>query len=544
MRDPLVLCYHAVSPGWDADISVTPRQLERQVGRLLRRGYRPVTFTEALTAPPPGRLLAITFDDAYRSVLEHARPLLDRLGAPATVFAPTDWVGRRAAWPGVDRWAATTHAAELDVMGWDELVALSDAGWEVGSHTRTHPHLTELDDAALAAELAGSRADLAERLGAPPASIAYPYGDVDDRVAAAAAAAGYRAGGGLPEGRLPAPKPLVWPRIGVYHHDRGPRFTLKAAAVMRRLRAREGARDALAPTDVPADRFAPSTRLLDPEAEGAPAARVAVVVPCFNDGAYVLEALNSVREDEPMEAVVVDDASTDPQTLEVMDRLRAEGVRVVRHERNRGLSEARNTGVRSTRAPYVYTLDADDLVPPGVISLMADRLDARPELAATFGDTAEFGARLRRRSAPPRLDPYRVAFHNDYPSSALFRRAALEAVGGWADLDGQVGYEDWSMWMTLAERGAAAAHMGPGLVHNHYRVARDRMLSGAAKHHRSLYAALRRRHPRLFEEVPRHRESTDLGRGWRLLYPVVFGSRPPLGLRTAGERLGARLRRR
>nr|MDQ6915717.1 polysaccharide deacetylase family protein [Actinomycetota bacterium] len=180
MRDPLVLCYHAVSPVWEADISVAPGQLERHVGRLLRRGYRPVTFTEALTAPASGRVLAITFDDAYRSVLELARPLLDRLGAPATVFAPTALVGRRAAWAGVDVWAQTPHAAELEVMDWDELAELRDAGWEVGSHTRTHPHLTELSDAELVAELGGSRDELAERLGAPPASIAYPYGDVDD----------------------------------------------------------------------------------------------------------------------------------------------------------------------------------------------------------------------------------------------------------------------------------------------------------------------------------------------------------------------------
>jgi peptidoglycan/xylan/chitin deacetylase (PgdA/CDA1 family)/GT2 family glycosyltransferase len=543
MRDPLVLCYHAVSPTWDADISVTPRQLERQVGRLLRRGYRGVTFAEALSAPPPGRLLVVTFDDAYRSVLELARPLLDRLGVPATVFAATAWVGRRAEWPGVDRWAHTPHAAELDTMDWDELAALGEAGWEVGSHSRTHPRLTRLGDAELAEELGGSRAELAERLGAPPLSVAYPYGDVDERVAAAAATAGYRAGAGLPEGRLPPPRPLVWPRIGIYRHDRGPRFALKASAVVRRLRRRRED-ESLAPREVAYDRYEPATELVDAEAEGAPPARVVAVVPCFNDGAFVLGALNSIREPEPVEAVVVDDASTEPATLEVLNGLRAAGVRVVRHERNLGLSESRNTGVRASRAPYVYALDADDLVPPGALAMLADRLDARPELAATFGDTAEFGGRLRRCSTPPRLDPYRIAFHNDYPSSALFRRRALEEVGGWADLDGQVGYEDWSLWMTLAERGFAAAHAGPGLVHNHYRVSGDRMLSGAAKRHRSLYASLRRRHPRLFEDLARHRRDSDLGPGWRLLYPVVFGARPPLGLRMAAERLAARLRRR
>ena len=78
-------------------------------------------------------------------------------------------------------------------------------------------------------------------------------------------------------------------------------------------------------------------RRADAGATGAMGARVAVVVPCFNDGALIREALRSVREDEPVELVVVDDASTDPATLEVLDGLRAEGVRVIRHEVNQHL---------------------------------------------------------------------------------------------------------------------------------------------------------------------------------------------------------------
>src|SRR5688572_26595329 len=98
--------------------------------------------------------------------------------------------------------------------------------------------------------------------------------------------------------------------------------------------------------------------------ENAP--RVAVVVPCFNDPA-VPEAVASIRLQEPVEVVVVDDGSTDPEGLAALDTLRAEGVRVVRQE-NQGLSAARMTGVRHTTAPFIFALDSDDVLAPGSLS--------------------------------------------------------------------------------------------------------------------------------------------------------------------------------
>src|SRR6059058_1411657 len=97
---------------------------------------------------------------------------------------------------------------------------------------------------------------------------------------------------------------------------------------------------------------------------GAPrvteAPRIAVIVPCFNDGELVAEAVSSVIEREPVELVVVDDASSDAGTADVLDRLRREGVPVVRHARNLGLPAARMTGLRASSAPFVFPLDADD----------------------------------------------------------------------------------------------------------------------------------------------------------------------------------------
>src|SRR5690242_16905578 len=167
--DLLVLCYHAVSERWPADLSITPANLEAQLGLLAARGYRGVTFTEAVLQPPDGKAVAVTFDDAYRSVLELGEPILTRLGWPATVFVPTDFAGAEhpMSWPGIDQWAGGEFDRELVPMSWEELGRLAGGGWEIGSHTCSHPRLTTLEDARLDEELRRSRSECQDRLERP-----------------------------------------------------------------------------------------------------------------------------------------------------------------------------------------------------------------------------------------------------------------------------------------------------------------------------------------------------------------------------------------
>jgi peptidoglycan/xylan/chitin deacetylase (PgdA/CDA1 family) len=234
--DVLVLCYHAVSERWRSALTISPGALEDQLGRVLARGYEPVTFTRAVLDPPAARTVAVTFDDAFRSVRDVALPVLRRLGVPATVFAPTALVGRPEpmAWAGLEAWARGPHADELRGLGWDDLAELAATGWEIGSHTRTHPRLPSLDDEALAGELHGSRTDCETALGRPCQALAYPYGAVDARVVRAAAAAGYQAAAsplGLPLGH---PR-LAFGRIGLYERDDQARLRAKLSPRVRRL---------------------------------------------------------------------------------------------------------------------------------------------------------------------------------------------------------------------------------------------------------------------------------------------------------------------
>jgi peptidoglycan/xylan/chitin deacetylase (PgdA/CDA1 family) len=233
----VVLCYHALSDEWDAALSVTPGAFRRQLTSFVSRGWVGAAFTEAVLDPPAPKTLAVTFDDAFDSVRTRAAPILAELGVPATVFVPTDWPGRdRMRWPGIEQWSTTRFAAELAPMSWDDLRALAASGWEIGAHTCSHPHLPQLDTDAIRRELTESRAACEREMGRPCRSVAYPFGDTDDRVRSAAADAGYDVAAGLSSAAWPARDRFDWPRVGVWHGEPDWRFRLKVAPATARLR--------------------------------------------------------------------------------------------------------------------------------------------------------------------------------------------------------------------------------------------------------------------------------------------------------------------
>ncbi len=240
MSDLLVLGYHAVSEEWTADLAVTPAALERQLSTLVRRGYCGATFHDAVSRRPSGKTVVVTFDDAYRSVRELALPILAELSIPATVFVPTRFAAgdALARWSGVEAHLDGPHERELTVMSWSELASLAAVGWEIGSHARSHPMLTQIADRRLSEELIGSREDCETQLCLPCRSLAYPYGDTNDRVISATERAGYTAAAGLPRARrLHSSSALNWPRIGVFINDGSTRFNLKVSPTGRRLRS-------------------------------------------------------------------------------------------------------------------------------------------------------------------------------------------------------------------------------------------------------------------------------------------------------------------
>lgn len=230
-------------------------------------------------------------------------------------------------------------------------------------------------------------------------------------------------------------------------------------------------------------------------------AEIAVVIPCYNLGRTVEEAIDSVlAQTRPAaEIVVVDDGSTDLYTRQVLARLGRPRVRVVRTP-NRGLPAARNYGIRLTSGRYLVTLDADDLLDPTYLEKTAARLDAEPGLGFVSTAIRAFGAASYVWTPPPCNLINALTMGNAHPAS-MFRRRLWEAVGGVDESPLMHGCEDLDFWISAMERGFQGEVLAEPLLH--YRVRRDSMHHGAVT--RGTYfgalEAILRKHRRTIENL-------------------------------------------
>lgn len=247
--------------------------------------------------------------------------------------------------------------------------------------------------------------------------------------------------------------------------------------------------------------------------------RIAIVIPCFNDGATVGETVDSALQQESCEIVVIDDGSTDPHTQQVCAALAARGdVTVVRQE-NRGLSAARMAGVEATSAPYVYPIDSDDRITPYSLSALADALDRSPDnVAASWGTASSFGkVKVVYKQVASTIDPWRITHSAGISYSAMYRREALMSVGGWS-LRGP--YEDWDLWMALAEQGYGGMHVPVRTLC--YRVhSGERMWAKALKRHDEILKELRTRHTDLFANRKETWRASREPLRVRLIFPAI-----------------------
>lgn len=249
-------------------------------------------------------------------------------------------------------------------------------------------------------------------------------------------------------------------------------------------------------------------------------ADVTAVVPCFNYGAWVREAVDSLlaQEGGAPRVVVVDDGSTDPATLDVLASL---PVPVVRQE-NGGLSAARNAGYASTGTPLLIALDADDRLPRGALRALKAPLVADAAVGFSYGVTRFFGDWDGEMGLPP-LDAYRLLYRHIVGPVGLTRRALWEDVGGY-DPAFRTGYEDWDFWLGALERGWHGAKVDA--VTFLYRRHGETMVFGARREYRRLFAMLRAKHAALYARHGELARASDAGLAERAIYRYFWGPRP------------------
>lgn len=194
---------------------------------------------------------------------------------------------------------------------------------------------------------------------------------------------------------------------------------------------------------------------------------VSVIIPCYNYGAYLPEALASVAGQayRDCEVLVVNDGSTEVGTLEVLREYERRGGRVL-HTENRGPAAARNHGIRHAGGKYVLPLDADDRIVPGFLEQGVAVMESDPNVGIVYGLVELFGEQTGLWELPD-YAPERLLYDNMIVATALFRRKDWMEVGGY-DPRMVHGWEDWDFWLSLVEHGRSVVRLPQ--VTFHYRV--------------------------------------------------------------------------
>jgi len=179
--------------------------------------------------------------------------------------------------------------------------------------------------------------------------------------------------------------------------------------------------------------------------------RVSIIITCYNLGAYLEEALTSALNQTytDFEVILVDDGSTDPATIALLDRLPAHPSLRVLRTANQGVARARNCGITAASGDYILPLDADDRILQGYLAHTVPVLDQRPEVGFVGCHYRTFG----EREVECRPDCYEMPcllIENTVPIASLFRRTCWEQIGGYSP---DIPIEDWDLWLSILECG-------------------------------------------------------------------------------------------
>lgn len=173
-----VLYYHSVNPSEENELIISPAKLKQQLQYIKNLGYSSITMKDYISylknnTPLPEKSVLITFDDGYMDNYTYLFPILKELDFKATIFLITS---------GID---------DGYYLSTDQILEMHKYGIDFGSHTVNHSHLTELTNHEIISELTNSRDVLKKILKTNITSIAFPYGNYDERCIEAAQKAGY-----------------------------------------------------------------------------------------------------------------------------------------------------------------------------------------------------------------------------------------------------------------------------------------------------------------------------------------------------------------
>jgi len=179
---------------------------------------------------------------------------------------------------------------------------------------------------------------------------------------------------------------------------------------------------------------------------------ISVVIPCFNDGIYLPETIQKIKEQtlKDFEIIVVNDGSTDSYTLEILEKISQQGITIL-HKQNGKMSSARNHGVRFSNAHYIVTVDSDDYFDSTFFEKAISILNKQAHVAVVSSHIKMFGA-YKMKSKPRGGGAFNFLFSNECSSSAMIRKSCWEEIDGY-DEQMTLGYEDWEFYIRITQKG-------------------------------------------------------------------------------------------
>ena len=179
---------------------------------------------------------------------------------------------------------------------------------------------------------------------------------------------------------------------------------------------------------------------------------ISVVIPCYNDGRFLPETITHLQQQtlQDFEIIIVNDGSTDAQTLQILDELSKGAIKVL-HKENGRMSSARNWGVKHAQGSLIAALDADDYFHPTFFEKAVAVLQKQPYTAVVTSYIQLFGE-VNKLAKPRGGNEYNFLFSNQCPACAMVRKECWDAVGGYDEAMVN-GYEDWEFYIRITQKG-------------------------------------------------------------------------------------------
>ncbi len=203
---------------------------------------------------------------------------------------------------------------------------------------------------------------------------------------------------------------------------------------------------------------------------------LSVVIPCYNQGEYLLDALSSIQAclDPVYEVIIVNDGSSDSITINLLSYLKDQGYFILDQE-NQGLAHARNNGIAKASGRYILPLDADNKIRADYILKGIEVLDQNPDVGVVYGQPEWFGEIERSWGLPEKFDASQLILGNYIDACAVYRKSVWEACGGYDPKMPVAGWEDWDFWLSTIEHGWKF-HYIPEVLYD-YRVRANSMVT-------------------------------------------------------------------